>query len=215
MSARDSVCTSGVPLIRHGCAMPPSPLRGEGYSRPGVRDQGPLAFPSSAPVCPLGHLLPGEGFKMQILKICQRLREEKIPGPLMFAWKRETPPGQKNFPIRRRSRAGERGVFHKCGKTGKNKAHGLDSRAWAWYNKMLLWPNRAKLPLLDRERSLTWQRKNDKSKHRETNHLAGCAEKRSPTGIVQNHKRHGRFSLHPGEKPDRTNRGSNRKRVDF
>ena len=175
----------------------------------------PSAFPSSAPVCPLGHLLPGEGFKMQILKICQRLREEKIPGPLMFAWKRETPPGQKNFPIRRRSRAGERGVFHKCGKIGKNKAHGLDSRAWAWYNKMLLWPNRAKLPLLDRERSLTWQRKNDKSKHRETNHLAGCAEKRSPTGIVQNHKRHGRFSLHPGEKPDRTNRGSNRKRVDF
>ena len=205
-----------VPLIRHGLApMPPSPLRGEGYSRSDARAHSPLALPSSAPVCPLGHLLPGEGFKMQILKICQRLREEKIPGPLMFAWKRETPPGQKNFPIRRRSRAGERGVFHKCGKTGKNKAHGLDSRAWAWYNKMLLWPNRAKLPLLDRERSLTWQRKNDKSKHRETNHLAGCAEKRSPTGIVQNHKRHGRFSLHPGEKPDRTNRGSNRKRVDF
>ena len=174
----------------------------------------PPGSPSSVMAAPC-HLLPGEGFKMQILKICQRLREEKIPGPLMFAWKRETPPGQKNFPIRRRSRAGERGVFHKCGKTGKNKAHGLDSRAWAWYNKMLLWPNRAKLPLLDRKRSLTWQRKNDKSKHRETNHLAGCAEKRSPTGIVQNHKRHGRFSLHPGEKPDRTNRGSNRKRVDF
>ena len=140
---------------------------------------------------------------------------EKLPGPLIFAQGRGRCSGQKNFPIRRRNRAGERGVFHKCGKMGKNKAHGLDSRVRTWYNKMLLWPNRAKLPLLDRERSLTWQRENDKSKHRETNHLAGCAEKRSPTGIVQHHTRHGRFSLHPGENPDRTNRGSNRQRVDF
>ena len=27
----DNGCTSVVPLIRHGCAMPPSPLRGEGF----------------------------------------------------------------------------------------------------------------------------------------------------------------------------------------
>ena len=116
----------------------------------------------------------------------------------------DRPAGRKNTPTW--------AVFQK---NGRNTKKTLTARERAWYNKMLLWPNRAKLPLLDRERSLTWQRKNDKSKHRETNHLAGCAEKRSPTGIVQNHKRHGRFSLHPGENPDRTNRGSNRKRVDF
>ena len=28
----DNGCTPVVPLIRHGCAMPPSPLRGEGYA---------------------------------------------------------------------------------------------------------------------------------------------------------------------------------------
>ena len=42
-------------------AGPPSPWKGEGYIRSHTTAQNPSAFPSSAPVCPLGHLPPGEG----------------------------------------------------------------------------------------------------------------------------------------------------------
>ena len=64
---------SVVPLIRHGCAMPPSPLRGEGYSRSVGSAQMSMAFPSSVTACavppsPRGRLwgrgdgLPRRGF---------------------------------------------------------------------------------------------------------------------------------------------------------
>ena len=45
------VCTPVVPLIRHGFAMPPSPLRGEGYDRSDGSIQMPKAFPSSVTGC--------------------------------------------------------------------------------------------------------------------------------------------------------------------
>ena len=76
----DNGCTPVVPLIRHGCAvvgsfaalrmrrtpcgcfaMPPSPLRGEGYSRSVGSAQISIAFPSSVMAAPC-HLPPGEGF---------------------------------------------------------------------------------------------------------------------------------------------------------
>ena len=40
----------------------PSPWEGEGFIRSDATAQSPSAFPSSAPVCSLGHLPPGEGF---------------------------------------------------------------------------------------------------------------------------------------------------------
>ena len=43
----DNGCTSVVPLIRHGCAMPPSPLRGEGFGRSVGNAQMSMALPSS------------------------------------------------------------------------------------------------------------------------------------------------------------------------
>ena len=50
-----------VPLIRHGLTpMPPSPLRGEGYSRSSGSAQISIAFPSSVTAAPC-HLPPGEG----------------------------------------------------------------------------------------------------------------------------------------------------------
>ena len=42
-----SGCTPVVPLIRHGCAMPPSPLRGEGFGRSVGNAQMSMALPSS------------------------------------------------------------------------------------------------------------------------------------------------------------------------
>ena len=76
----DNVCTPVVPLIRHGCAVvgsfaalrmrrtpcgccavPPSPLRGEGYNRFVGSAQMSMAFPSSVTAAPC-HLPPGEGF---------------------------------------------------------------------------------------------------------------------------------------------------------
>ena len=47
----DNGCTPVVPLIRHGCAMPPSPLRGEGFGRFNVVAANTLAFPSSVTAC--------------------------------------------------------------------------------------------------------------------------------------------------------------------
>ena len=43
----DNGCTPVVPLICHGCAMPPSPLRGEGFGRSVGNAQMSMAFPSS------------------------------------------------------------------------------------------------------------------------------------------------------------------------
>ena len=43
----DNGCTPVVPLIRHGCAMPPSPLRGEGFGRSVGNAQMSMALPSS------------------------------------------------------------------------------------------------------------------------------------------------------------------------
>ena len=55
------VCTPVVPLIRHGCAMPPSPLRGEGDSRSVGSAQMSIAFPSSVTAAQsLAALLPYE-----------------------------------------------------------------------------------------------------------------------------------------------------------
>ena len=52
----------GVPLIRHGLTpMPPSPLRGEGYSCFVGSARLSVAFPSSVTAAPC-HLPPGEGF---------------------------------------------------------------------------------------------------------------------------------------------------------
>ena len=53
--------TPVVPLIRHGCAMPPSPLRGEGFGRSVGSAQMSMAFPSSVtayavPPSPRGRL---------------------------------------------------------------------------------------------------------------------------------------------------------------
>ena len=61
----DNGCTPVVPLIRHGCAMPPSPLRGEGYSRSVGSAQMSMAFPSSVtayavPPSPRGRHCAGE-----------------------------------------------------------------------------------------------------------------------------------------------------------
>ena len=56
----DNGCTPVVPLIRHGFAVPPSPLRGEGYSRSVGSAQMSMAFPSSVMASPC-HLPPGEG----------------------------------------------------------------------------------------------------------------------------------------------------------
>ena len=56
----DNGCTPVVPLVRHGCAMPPSPLRGEGYGRSVGSAQMSMAFPSSVTAAPC-HLPPGEG----------------------------------------------------------------------------------------------------------------------------------------------------------
>ena len=47
----DNGCTPVVPLIRHGCAMPPSPLRGEGFGRSVRGAQMSMAFPSSVTAC--------------------------------------------------------------------------------------------------------------------------------------------------------------------
>ena len=57
----DNGCTPVVPLIRHGCAMPPSPLRGEGFGRSVGSAQMSMAFPSSVtanavPPSPRGRL---------------------------------------------------------------------------------------------------------------------------------------------------------------
>ena len=58
----DNGCTPVVPLIRHGCAMPPSPLRGEGFGlyfrRCSNVDGVPLIRHGLRPC----HLPPGEGF---------------------------------------------------------------------------------------------------------------------------------------------------------
>ena len=61
----DNGCTPVVPLIRHGCAMPPSPLRGEGYSRSVGSAQMSMAFPSfvtanAMPPSPRGRHCAGE-----------------------------------------------------------------------------------------------------------------------------------------------------------
>ena len=59
----DNGCTPVVPLIRHGCAMPPSPLRGEGFGRSVGNAQMSMAFPSSVTAydvspSPRGRLFP-------------------------------------------------------------------------------------------------------------------------------------------------------------
>ena len=73
------VCTPVVPLIRHGCAMPPSPLGGEGYSRSVGSAQMSMAFPSSVTAAPC-HLPPGEGFiHSEIFKFDSTFRTGKRP----------------------------------------------------------------------------------------------------------------------------------------
>ena len=61
----DNGRTPVVPLIRHGCAMPPSPLRGEGFGRSVGNAQMSMAFPSSVtayavPPSPRGRHCAGE-----------------------------------------------------------------------------------------------------------------------------------------------------------
>ena len=63
----DNGCTPVVPLIRHGCAMPPSPLRGEGFGRSVRSAQISMAFPSSVMGLRPCHLPPCVGKAMFVL----------------------------------------------------------------------------------------------------------------------------------------------------
>ena len=98
----DNGCTPVVPLIRHGCAvvgsfaalrmrrtpcgcfaMPPSPLRGEGYDRSDGSIQMPKAFPSSVTGCASATFPQGKAFQIHpaILKSDSTPRIKTTPFP--------------------------------------------------------------------------------------------------------------------------------------
>ena len=79
----DNGCTPVVPLIRHGFAMPPSPLRGEGYDRSDGSIQMPKAFPSSVTGCARATFPQGKAFRIHpaILKSDSTPRIKTTPFP--------------------------------------------------------------------------------------------------------------------------------------
>ena len=99
---RERSNVDGVPLIRHGCAvvgsfaalrmrrtpcgcfaMPPSPLRGEGYDRSDGSIQMPKAFPSSVTGCARATFPQGKAFRIHpaILKSDSTSRIKTTPFP--------------------------------------------------------------------------------------------------------------------------------------